>query len=401
MNYQWKKNTAIFMTSQAVSILGSSLVQFAITSYITVQTKSGIYATVAILCAILPMFLMSPFAGVWADRYNRKTLIMIADGGIALCTLIVAIAFLMGYESIALLFVALIIRALGSAIQAPCVSALLPDIVPDEHLTRVNGINGSIQSLFSLASPIFGALLLSMVPLGQIFFIDIITAVIAIIILLTAFQLPQKEDEKKAPENYFLEMKKGLSYILKTRFLIEFFAFCIVYFIMMAPAAFLTQVQVVRNYGDNYWHLSVMEVAFSVGMLIGGIVITLWGGLKNKASTMLLAVAVMSFCTFALGIRMPFPPYVMLMALFGVAMPMLNTPAITMLQEKVEPEYRGRVFGIMTMINTSMMPFGMVIFGPMADYVSIESLLIVTGIITFITALCMTRAKELFRAGAA
>lgn len=400
MNYKWKKNTAIFLSSQAISILGSSLVQFAITSYITVQTKSGFYATIGILCAILPMFFLSPFAGVWADRYNRKNLIMIADGCIAACTLIVAILFFMGYESIWLLFGALIIRGMGSAVQSPCVSALLPDIVPGEHLTRVNGINGSLQALFSLASPVLGALLLSLVPLGVIFFVDIITAVIAIIIMLTAFVLPAKEKKEVAAENYFLEMKEGVRYIFKNRYLVEFFVFCIVYFIMMAPAAFLTQVQVVRNYGEGYWHLSAIEVAFSVGMLIGGIGITLLGGLKNKMHTVALAASVMGMCTFAMGIPMPFILYMLFMGLFGVAMPVLNTPVMTMLQEKVDPQYRGRVFGIMTMINTSMMPLGMVIFGPMADIISIEALLLGTGIVTILVAILMTRAKELCRAGA-
>lgn len=400
MNYKWKRNTAIFLSSQAISILGSSLVQFAITSYITVQTKSGIYATIGILCAILPMFFLSPFAGVWADRYNRKSLIMIADGCIAACTLIVAVLFLIGYDSIWLLFGALIIRAMGSAVQSPCVSALLPDIVPEKHLTRVNGINGSLQALFSLASPVLGALLLSLVPLGAVFFVDIVTAVIAIIIMLTAFVLPAKEKEASVSENYFTEMKEGFRYIFKNRYLVEFFVFCIVYFIMMAPAAFLTQVQVVRNYGEGYWHLSAIEVAFSVGMVIGGIGITLLGGLKNKMHTVALAASLMGICTFALGIPMPFMLYLLCMGLFGVAMPILNTPVMTMLQEKVDPQYRGRVFGIMTMINTSMMPLGMVIFGPMADIIPIETLLLGTGIVIMIAAFLMTRAKELLRAGA-
>lgn len=401
MNYKWKKNTAIFMSSQAISILGSSLVQFAITSYITVQTKSGVYATIGILCAILPMFLLSPFAGVWADKYNRKYLIMIADGCIAACTLIVAIIFMLGHGSIGLLFVALIIRALGSAVQTPCVGALLPDIVPEQHLTRVNGINGSMQSLFSLASPVLGALLLSMVPLGMIFFVDIITAVIAIVVMFKAFSLPKKEKAApvKGEENFFSEMKQGIRYIFKTRFLMEFFGFCIIYFIMMAPAAFLTQVQVVRNYGEDYWYLSAIEVAFSVGMLIGGLAITAWGGLKNKVHTMMLAAATLGLCTFALGFRMPFIPYVLFMGAFGMAMPFINTPAMTLLQERVEPQYMGRVFGIMTMINTSMMPLGMVIFGPIADIASIEILLIATGLITLFMALCMGRARELCKAG--
>ena len=399
MKYKWKRNTAIFLSSQAISILGSSLVQFAITSYITVNTKSGVYATIGILCAILPMFFLSPFAGVWADRYNRKHLIMIADGCIAACTLIVAIVFLTGHDSLWLLFVALIIRGLGSAVQTPCIGALLPDIVPEEHLTRINGINGSLQALFSLASPVLGALLLSLVPLGAVFFVDIVTAVIAIVIMLTAFVLPEKEKPEAVSQDYFGEMKEGFRYILKNRFLLEFFAFCVVYFIMMAPAAFLTQVQVVRNYGEGYWHLSVIEVAFSVGMVFGGIGITAWGGLKNKVHTVALAASIMGICTFALGVRMPFTPYMLFMGLFGLAMPMLNTPIMTMLQEKVDPQYRGRVFGIMTMINTSMMPLGMVIFGPIADIISIEILLLGTGVVTVLAAVCMTKAKALCRAG--
>lgn len=400
MKYNWKKNTAVFMSSQAISILGSSLVQFAITSYITVQTQSGVYATIGILCAILPTFFLSPFAGVWADRYDRKKLIMLADGGIALCTLVVAILFLMGHGSIWMLFVALIIRGLGSAIQTPCVSALLPDVVPEEHLTRVNGINGSLQSLFTLASPVLGALLLSLVPLGAIFFVDIITAVIAIIIMLLAFTLPKREVDKTVKSNYFREMGAGFRYIFKTRFLMEFFGFCIVFFIMMAPAAFLTQVQVVRNYGEGYWHLSAIEVAFSVGMLIGGILITIWGGFKNKAYTIMFAAALMGLCTLGLGIKMPFTPYIILMGVFGLAMPVLNTPAMTILQERVDSQYMGRVFGVMTMISTSMMPLGMVMFGPFADIVTIESILIGTGAVMVIASLLMTRAKALCKVGA-
>ncbi|MGL6202031.1 MAG: MFS transporter [Lachnospiraceae bacterium] len=402
MEYKWKKNTAIFLSSQAVSVLGSSLVQFAITSYITVQTKSGIFATIAILCAILPTFILSPFAGVWADKYNRKILIMAADGGIAFCTLIVAILFLTGHGSIYMLLVALIIRGLGSAIQQPCIGALLPDIVPGAHLTRINGINGSMQSLFSLASPVLGAMLLSMVPLGIIFFVDIITAVIAIVIMLTAFRLPEKKvtSEKKVSEDYFSELKLGIKYIFKTPFLVQFFGFCIVFFIMVAPAVFLTQVQVVRNYGDDYWYLSAIEVAVSAGMLVGGIIISLWGGLKNKVHTITLATTIMGICTFALGFRMPFIPYVILMVLFGLSMPFLNTPVITLLQNKVEPQYMGRVFGVMTMINTSMMPLGMVIFGPIADIIAIETLLLGTGIVILLTTLLMTRARTLNQAGA-
>ncbi|MDL2249961.1 DHA3 family macrolide efflux protein-like MFS transporter [Lachnospiraceae bacterium PM6-15] len=399
MHYNWKKNTAVFLGSQSISLFGSSLVQFVITSYITVQTKSGAYAAIAILCAILPMFFLSPFAGVWADKYNRKVLIVLADGGIALCTLIVAISFIMGNESIILLFVALIIRAVGGAIQTPCVSAMLPDVVPEEHLTRVNGINGTLQSIFTLASPVLGAALLPLAPIGYLFFIDIVTAVIGIAIIALFFHLPYKEKKEVPKTNPLRDMKEGARYIRKTNFLLEFFLFCTIFFLMMAPAAFLTPIQVVRNYGDEYWRLSAIEVGWSVGMIVGGILITLWGGLRNKVYTMILSAVLMGACTVALGIKMPFGPYVVVMGIFGLAMPLLNTPAMTLLQEKVAPEYMGRVFGVMTMINTAMMPLGMVIFGPMADVISVEILLIVTGVVILVAALCMKKAKALVAVG--
>jgi len=402
MAYRWKRQTAIFLTSQGISLLGSSLVQFAITSYISVQTKSGVYATIAILCAILPTFFLSPFAGVWADKYNRKLLTMLADGGIAVSTLVMIVVFAIGKGSITVLLVALVVRALGAAVQMPAVSALLPEIVPEEHLTRVNGINGTLQSLFTIASPVLGAFLLGFAPLETVFLIDVVTATIAIVILVFGFKLPKKEVASKVETtgNYFIEMKEGFKYIKKNKFLLEFFFFLVLYYILMSPAAFLSQIQVVRNYGDDYWYLSVMQIAFSVGMLIGGVTISIWQGLKNKVYMMMVAGIVMGISIVLLGIKVPFLSYSIFMALCGITMPFIDTPAMSLMQEKVEPIYRGRVFGIMTMISTSMMPLGMVVFGPLADSVSIEVLMLGTGVVTILVSLAMGRAKELVKAGA-
>lgn len=399
MQYNWKKNTAIFLAGQAVSILGSSLVQFAITAHIILKTGSGISATISILCAILPTFLLSPFAGVWADRFNRKILIMAADGFIAAATLIVAILYITGYEALWLLYAVLAVRALGAAVQTPAVGAILPDIVPEEHLTRINGINGSMQSLFALASPMLGALLLSFVPLGYVFFVDVITAGVAIVIMLTAFVLPERKIEAKADGNFINELLLGIKYIMKRIYLKQFFLFCFIYFFMMAPAAFLTQLQVVRNYGDDYFYLAAIEVAFSAGMLIGGIAITAWGGFKNRIHTMFVSTLIMGICTLLLGIKIPFAPYVGLMVLFGAAMPLLNTPATVMLQERVDYQYLGRVMSIMTMINTSMMPLGMVLFGPLADLIPIEWLLLGTGAFVIAVSFFMVKSTALIKAG--
>lgn len=404
MLYNWKRNTVIFLTSQAISIFGSSLVQYAITWYITLATKSGIWATLSIICGFVPIFILSPFAGVWADRYNRKLLIIIADGSIALCTLIIAIVFLTGGGAIWLLLVALGIRGLGSAIQNPCVGAMLPDMVPTQHLTRVNGINGSIQALITLASPMLSGALLGLSTLEAIFFIDVGTAAAAIFIMVVFFRLPQKRPSHEnavpsAAAGYFAEFKQGISYIVRTPYLRSFFLYCLIFIFMVSPVAFLTPLHVARVYGDEVWRLTVLEVSFSVGMMVGGLVIAAWGGFRNRIWSIALAAFVMAGCTLALGFPISLVLYFALMGIFGLAMPVLNTPAQVMLQEKVDPAFIGRVFGVMTMINTGVMPLGMLLFGPLADVIDIRWLLLATGLVMLGTALVMVRDKTLINAG--
>lgn len=167
----------------------------------------------------------------------------------------------------------------------------------------------------------------------------------------------------------------------------------------MAPASFLTPLQVTRSFGDDVWRLSAIEVAFSIGMMIGGGVIASWGGFKNKIKTQSVAGLIMALCTIALGIVPLFWIYLAFMALFGIAMPIFNTPANVLLQEKIEEDYLGRVFGVMGMITTSMMPLGMLVFGPISDFIQIEWMLIGTGVILLIIAIMFGRNKVLLEAG--
>lgn len=396
----WLKNIILFLSSQTVSLFGSSLVQYAIMWHITLTTESGLMMTLYIICGFIPTFILSPVAGVWADRYNRKILIILADGMIALATLILAILFLMGYDAIWLLFLMAAIRAFGTGIQMPAVGAILPQIVPQDKLTKVNGINGSIQAIIMFVSPMVSAALLAMTSIEIIFFIDVITAAIAIGTLL--FFLKIKVHEKAAEKqttSYFGDFKLGLQYVSSHAFLKKFFLFFAVFFVLMAPASFLTPLQVTRSFGDDVWRLSAIEIAFSIGMMIGGGLIASWGGFSNKVKTMAFASVLMGICTFALGVVPLFWIYLAFMAIFGVAMPIFSTPGTVLLQEKIEPDYLGRVFGIMGMISTSMMPLGMLIFGPIADFIKIEWLLIGTGLFIIILAIFMGRNKVLIEAG--
>ncbi len=396
----WKRNIILFLGSQTISLFGSSLVQYAILWYITLNTQSGWIMTIYIICGFIPAFLLSPFAGVWADRYNRKLLIVISDGVIALVTLILAILFMMGYEALWLLFLIAAVRSLGTGVQMPAVGAILPQIVPQDKLMKVNGANGSIQALVTLTAPMASGALLGFASMEVIFFVDVVTAAIAISVLVFFLSIPahQKAITDKAI-SYFHDLKEGFIYIRKHAFLMKFFLFFALFFILAAPASFLTPLQVARSFGEDIWRLTAIEVAFSIGMILGGILIASWEGFKNKIHTMALASSLFAACTFALGITPIFSIYLIFMGIIGLSMPFFSTPSNVLLQEKVEGDFLGRVFGVVTMVSTSMMPLGMLIFGPIADIIAIELLLIGTGIALFLLALFLLFSKELVKAG--
>lgn len=397
---QWKKNIILYLTGQTISLFGSSLVQYAIMWYITLETKSGLMMTISILCGFLPTLLLSPFAGVWADRHNRKLLIIVSDSVIALSTLIMALLFMGGYKSLWLMFFISAIRAFGTAVQHPASASLVPQIVPAEHLTKVNGINSSLLSAALIISPAISGVLMTFLPIHFIFFIDVITAIIGISILLFLVKVPlHKKAQEKHELSYLGDMLQGFDYIKNHKYLMAFFFFMGIMLFLAATPAFLTPLQVTRTFGSDVWRLTSIEISFSSGMMVGGFLIAMWGGFKNRMHTVILGCMMMGGFTVALGLTSSFTIYLVFMVIIGIAMPILNTPATVLIQEKVEENYLGRVFSVLTMINSSMMPLGMVVFGPLADRISIETLLVFTGILTLINSFLMFRNKELVKAG--
>ncbi|RKO63337.1 MFS transporter [Caldibacillus debilis] len=399
MNH-WKRNLILFLGSQTISLFGSALVQYAIMWYITLHTKSGFMMTLYIICGFLPTFFLSPFAGVWADRYSRKLLIILADAMIAMVTLLLAVLFLAGYDALWLFFVISAVRAVGTAVQNPAVGAILPQIVPEDKLTKANGANGSMQALVTLVAPMVSGALLTVASIEIIFFIDVITAAIAIFILLTYLHVPVHEKARlKEKVGYFRDMRTGILFIKNHDFLKQFFLFFAIFFFLIAPVSFLTPLQVARSFGDDVWRLTAIEVVFSIGMMLGGAFMAYWGGFRNRTHTMALATFIFGICTFALGVIPYFWIYLLFMGVLGVTLPIFNTPATVLLQEKVESDFLGRVFGIFTMISTSMMPLGMLVFGPVADMIRIEWLLIGTGLVLFLQGFFLTGNKVLLKAG--
>lgn len=397
---EWMRQAAFFLGSQALTLLGSSLVQYAMMWHITLDTESGLMMTLYIICGFIPMFIVSPFAGVWADRFDRKWLIMLSDGGIAFATFLLAILYYMGYGSNTLILIMAVVRAIGGGVQSPAISAILPQIVPKEALTKVNGINASLQAVIMFISPMMSAGLISLTTMPTIFMIDVVTAVFAIIVLQFFLKIVARSSaSSEAQVSYWEDFKLGLNYVVSHPFLKVFFAVFAVMFMLMAPVSFLTPLQLTRNYGEEVWRLSALEMIFSVGMLMGGALITRWGGFANRMVTIAASGLVISVCTIAMGLVSPFWPYLSLMGIFGVMMPFFNTPSTVIIQENVDDAYLGRVFGVLGMISTSMMPLGMLVFGPLADVFEIEWMLIFTGGCLLLLSLFVFQNRTLRAAG--
>jgi len=390
----WKRNVALFLVGQSITLFGSMLVHFAVMWHITLQTQSGVMMTLISIAGALPMVLISPFAGVWADRYNKKHIINIADAAIAIITLALAIIFSLGFEHVALLLVCMVVRAFGQGVQFPTVNSLVPEIVPQKSLTRINGISSGMQSVIMLAAPAAGAVLISMAPLQAILYIDVVTAAIGIGILLFFVKTPppKRTSERKSS---FEEMKDGLKYLKTHAFVKQVTLAGLLFNLLLGPAAILTLLQVVRKFGEEPWRLAAIELAFFIGMTLGGLLIGTWGGFKNKIHTSTLGVVLNGVFIIGMGLLGNFWLYLGCMFLAGMSVPIFNAPLMALLQSKVKPDFMGRVLSVMTMISAVAMPIGMLVWGPLADKVSIDILLIVSGSGVFGIAAIFTFSKTL------
>ena len=376
----WKKRVAIFMTGQTISMFGSFLVQYAIMWHLTLTTKSGVVLALAAVFGFLPQAIVSVFAGVWADRVNRRTMIIISDSTIALSTLGLAFLMLSGVNDLWLIFLVMAVRSVGAGVQMPAVSALLPQIVPTDKLMRVNGINSSIQSAMGLLAPVAAAAVYATWSIVPIFFIDVVTAIIGVGLLLTITVPSLDRVHAGEKPSYFTDLKDGMNYIF-THELVRWVmgVFAIVFLLAVAPSN-LSPLLIARNFGTEVWKLTVAEVLFSVGMALGGVLLATFATKLNRVTMILSTSVIFGILSIGLGLAPNLIVFSILFFVIGVAVPSFYTSAMTMLQETVEPERQGRVFGFVGIVISVAMPLGMAVLGPLADVVPVENLMVGCGV---------------------
>ncbi|HIT75861.1 MAG TPA: MFS transporter [Candidatus Avipropionibacterium avicola] len=377
---RWKRNVGLFLTGQLVSLFGSMVVQYVVMWWVTLETKSGMAIALYAVAAFAPQGVVSIFGGVFADRMNRKRLVILADASIAAVTLVLAIVMTLGITEMWIILLAVAIRSFGAGVQTPTVQALIPQIVPSEQLMRVNGIFQSVNSAMALLAPAAAAAIFAGFGIIPVFYLDVVTAVIGIGFLLLV-SVPTLARTGEAT-SYRQDLVEGMRYIWHhavVRWLLVVFA--LLFLLTVAPS-FITPLLVARTFGEQEWKLAVLEIAFSIGMMIGGALVATLLAKRSPMRLILVATYGFALCTVALGLSPNLWVFYGFMFLFGVGVPLFSTPFTTLMQQTVEPAKHGRVFSYVGIVMALATPIGMVVFGPLADVISVQTLLVIAGIVT-------------------
>lgn len=390
----WKQRTILFLISQCITLFGSQLVQMAIVWYVTLHTSSGIWIAAFSVCSYIPQFLISFIGGVWADRYNRKRLIIYADAGIAAVTF--AMTLLMPYiltEPVLLgaLLLMSIIRSIGAGIQSPTVNAVIPQLVPQEHLMRYNGLNATMQSVVQFAAPAAAGVIFTMSTLQSTLMIDVMTAIMGIG-LFSCVLLP-KQEKAQTSAHIFADMNIGIRYVFSHKLIKKLLVVYGWFTFLCVPAGYLSGLLVSRVYGNTYWYLTAVELIGFGGMMIGGLLMSTWGGFKSQNKTLVVGLIIFGAMAIGMGLSKNFILYLVLMALYGIALTMVQTTITTLLQENTDITMQGRVFGLMSSMYSGCYPVGMAIFGPMADAIPLQWIMVSSGIALIIIAFLMQTNK--------
>jgi DHA3 family macrolide efflux protein-like MFS transporter len=384
----WKVRFFTIWTGQAFSLVGSALVRFAIIWWMTETTRSATALAIASLAALLPTVVLGPLVGALVDRWSRRWVMVVADGAIALFTAVLAFLFWRGIVQPWLIYILLLLRGLGTAFHDPAMTASTSLMVPKEHLTRVAGLNQTRRAITEIAGPMLGALLVSILDLQGILAIDIVTALLAIGPLLF-IDVPQPEaplGRKTATldkrQSILREMVEGGRYVWNWRGLFIAFSTWSLYQFFGSPATALTPLLVKEHFGAGPTQWGLVSVAYSAGSLVGGILLSTWGGFRRRMVTLLVGLFGFGLVNVVRGLLPANAFWIFVVATFlgGPTFSMVAGPFGAILQSTVPPEVQGRVFALLNSMTWVMGPLGLAALGPLADVIGVQPLYLLRGI---------------------
>ena len=380
-NQNWVIRFIPLWVGQALSLLGSQLVQFAIIWYLTRETNSATTLAVASMMGLLPQVLLSPFIGTWVDRGNRRLILIAADSTVAIATLVLALLFASGALQLWQIYIALFIRAVASGFHQSAFGASVVLLVPKEHLARVQGFNQALYGGLNIISAPLGAYLLAVLPMQGILGIDVGTALLAITILLF-IPIPQPERRAQTPSTFWQDFRAGFRYIMAWRGLVILLGLVMVINFFFSATEPLTPLLITNHFRGNAQQLGWWLSSFAAGNVLGGLILGAWGGFKRKVVTAQLGLILTGLSTMVLGVVPSNLFWVGIAAnvATGMLLPIINGSFGATLQAAIAPEMQGRVFAFILSAAMLVSPLALIIAGPFADAFGIQTWFLIAGI---------------------
>lgn len=384
----WRKNFFIIWTGQAFSQFTSSVLQFSIIWYLTDKTESALVLSAAMFMGFLPQGLLGPAIGVFIDRYQRKTIMILSDLCISLASFVLVLADWTGNLSTELILLVLLARAVGTAFHHPCLQAVTPQIVPEDQLTKCAGYSQTIQSVSEIFSPALAAVLYQYWNLGSIIFLDVIGALLAVAALFISHIPKNQQPEKLQKPSFLQEMKDGLQILKRNRGILGLVLVSALFVLSLMPTSALFPLMSMSYFGGTSIHASIAEIVFSTGFLIGSLLLSVWGGTKNRIYSIIGAFSVMSISLLGSGM-LPFDGFWMFAVfsfILGAANPFYWGMYTPILQSSFENQYLGRVMSLAGSIRLICAPVGLSVSGIFAEIFGVEKWFLIAGVILLIAA---------------
>ncbi|HAQ40599.1 TPA: macrolide efflux MFS transporter Mef(A) [Clostridioides difficile] len=381
--YNWKQRFFTIYAGQAVSLITSAILQMAIIFYITEKTGSAMVLSIASLIGFLPYAVLGPAIGVLVDRYNRKTIMIIADLIIAIAGAVLAFIALYMEIPIWMIMVVLFIRSVGTAFHSPALSAVTPLLVPEDQLTKCAGYSQSLQSISYIISPAAAAFLYSIWELNAIIAIDVFGAIVAII-ALALIEIPKLDVEKQELSLSFIkEMKDGFYILKENKGLFALLLIGTLYMLVYMPINALYPLISMEYFKGTPMHVSITEIAYASGMLIGSMLLGLFGSYKKRIILITASIFMMGASLTISGLLPPsgFVVFALCCAIMGLSVPFYSGVQTALFQERIKPEYLGRVFSLTGSIMSLAMPVGLILSGLFADRIGVSNWFLISGIL--------------------
>ncbi|MBC8334392.1 MAG: MFS transporter [Anaerolineales bacterium] len=369
-SYQGMRAFYILWVGQFVSIFATRMTNFALTLWAWKLTGTATGLVMVGVITFIPGVILSPFAGTLIDRWNRKLVLALSDAGAALATLILLYLFTTDQAEIWHLYATGALSSVFGAFQYPAYSAVVTTMVPKEQYARANGMRSVVGSASGIAAPLLAGTLLAVVDIPVIMVIDLITFGIALFTLMIVF-IPQPRPSEEAQigkGSVWAETMHGFRYILNRKSLIAIF---LLFTLSNIHASFgypLMSPMILSKTGDNSTILGMSQSAGSVGFLVGGLIMSFWGGPRKRIHMINMSFILWGlFGAFIYGSAWSIPFWLLGSFLMAVFNPIINSAYIAILQAKVEPDLQGRIFGIEYAISTVSYPLGQLVAGWLAD----------------------------------